>query len=111
MIRKGVISFYPDRQIGKADRFRIYCLWVRLPLWVLGYSSGTGLINHFINFIGRYKRNNLKDLKHESYGIFCRCICIEGNADVCKQSAPSGGRGRRITRKNFCPNHAEIFQW
>ena len=54
--------------------------------------------------MGRCKRNNLKDLKHESYEILCRCICIEGNADVCKQSAPLGGRGRRITRKNFCPD-------
>ena len=42
--------------------------------------------------------------------LFCRCIYNEGNADVCKESAPSGGRGRRTTRKNICPDHTPVAQ-
>lgn len=81
---------------------------VRISSLAPGYSPDTGQINYIISFMGRYKRNNVKDLKHESYRILCRCICIEGNADVCKQSAPLGGRGRRTSRKNFCPDQCPV---
>lgn len=96
------------RRISNPEWYSIIPARVRISSLAPGYSPDTGQINCITSFMGRYKRNNVKDLEHESNGTLCRCICKEGNTDVCKQCASSGGRGWRITRKNFCPDQCPV---